>query len=335
MAAEGETLSSSEEYRRWIQHAPGQIRSNRIRWRYDLEPNTNLVFGIIALNLYATAKTWMGGHLNVQQLNRQGLDALAFAARYGHDALCVELIKMGSDTNRILHVCDWGDASLSKKTSALREAVRSEHITCVRTLLEHNADPNLHTSSMAICEAAQRNTEILEALLEYNASPNLLCPEECGFDSALEAAACGGYAKRAEMLINAGAIVDADLPRTGTALASAARYAGSLNSVKVLVKNGADVNAHLKVGRGSVLASALFGSGPVALIQFLIEEAKADPEKMISNFPRTCMNNTRIYHYALESTRKNAVEKADYLIRGQHLTRDYLVNIRYIRNSSV
>ncbi|KAK9446206.1 ankyrin protein [Metarhizium brunneum] len=318
MAAEGEALSYSEEYRRWIQHASRQMPYNRFYWPYDLEyclkPNTNLVFWIIALNLYATAKTWMGGHLNVQQLNWQGLDALAFAARYGHDALCVELIKMGSDTNRILHVCHWRDASLSTKTSALGQAVMGEYAPCVRTLLEHNADPNLHTSSMAICEAAQRNTEILGALLEYNSSPNLLCPEECRFNSALEAAACRGSASRAELLINAGAIVDADLPRAGTALAGAA-FSGSLDGVKILVKHGADVNAHLKVHCGSVLASALFGWGDVALLKFLIEEAKADPQKMISIFQRTSIQSMHdIDIRGFEPDMRNEI--ADYLISG-------------------
>ncbi|KID61782.1 uncharacterized protein G6M90_00g113390 [Metarhizium brunneum] len=335
MAAEGETLSYSEEYRRWIQHASEQMTSNPFYRDYELEyclrSNTNPVFWIIALNLYATAKKWMGGHLNVQELNREGLDALAFAARYGHDALCVELIKMGSDTNRILHVCDWSDASM--KTSALREAVMREHVPCVRTLLEHNADPNLHTSSMAICEAARRNTEILGVLLEYNASPNLLCPEECEFSSALEAAACwDDSAYRAELLINAGAIIDADLPRAGTALTSAASW-GSLNSVKILVKHGADVNAHLKVQPGSVLASAIFGLGDVALLKFLIEEAKADPQKMIFNFQRTSIESTGdIDTIGLEADVR--IEKVDYLISGQHLTHDDLVNIGYTRNST-
>lgn len=333
MAAEGEILSSSQEYRRWLRHAQAQIHS-QISCRYDLSPITNPALGIIVFNLYATAKTWMGGHLNVQQLNGRGLDALTLAATYGHDSLCTELIKMGSDTNRILQIfdIDYTPSSLHPKLhiSALGEAVKGEHVPCVRTLLEHNADPNLHTTSMAICEAAQRNTEILGALLEYNASPNLLCSEKFRFNSALEAAACMDSAYRAELLINAGAIVDADLPRAGTALTSAATW-GSLNGVKILVKHGADVNAHLKVKRGSVLASALFGSSDVDLIKFLIEEAKADPQKMISNFPRP-MDNTRpsIRDCLLDMR----IKKADYLISGQHLTRDDLVNIGYIRNST-
>lgn len=331
MAAEGEIVSSSQEYRRWLRHAQEQCHF-QISCLYDLSPITNPALGIIAFNLYATAKTWMGGHLNVQQLNGRGLDALTLAAKYGHDSLCTELIKMGSDTNRILHVCRWRDASFSMKTSALREAIMGGYAPCVRTLLEHNADPNLHTSSMAICEAAQRTPELLGALLEYNASPNLLCSEECLFNSALEAAACSGSASRTELLINAGAIIDADLPRAGTALAGAAAW-GSLNGVKILVKHGADVNAHLKFWHGSVLAFALFGRGNVALLKFLIEEAKADPQKMISNFPRTSiefMDNTGISDFGLEMRNK----KADYLISGQHLTRDDLVNIGYIRHST-
>lgn len=333
MAAEGEVLSSSQEYRRWLRHAQEQIHS-QISCRYDLSPITNPALGIIVFNLYATAKTWMGGHLNVQQLNGRGLDALTLAAKYGHDSLCTELIKMGSDTNRILQIFYIHDATLSLDRklhiSALGEAVKGEHVPCVRTLLEHNADPNLHTTSMAICEAAQRNTEILGALLEYNASPNLLCSEECQFNSALEAAACRDSAYMAELLINAGAIVDADLPRAGTALTSAAIW-GSLNGVKILVKHGADVNAHLKVKRGSVLASALFGSSDVALIKFLIEEAKADPQKMISNFPRTSIVSRPSIRDCLPEMR---IKKADYLISGQHLTRDDLVNIGYIRSST-
>ncbi|KAK1969034.1 hypothetical protein LY78DRAFT_678825 [Colletotrichum sublineola] len=88
----------------------------------------------------------------------------------------------------------------------------------------------------------------------------------------------------AEMLINAGATVDLRLDGEYDTPLMAAVHSGSLDIAKLLIKHGADVNIKPEPSQyGGVLGAAFCGRRAVELIPYLIEEAGADPNRIIED----------------------------------------------------
>ncbi|KAI1828523.1 hypothetical protein F4861DRAFT_544755 [Xylaria intraflava] len=276
-----------------------------------IEPIENPAFGIAALNLHIAAKQWGEDclRLNVMDDNDVGYDLLTVAAQYAHPELCVKLIELGSDVNRIL----------PSGSSALLKSIENHRLACARILLEHGADPNLGTDTHALCEATADSCliDMFELLLSYNANPNAMCPD-CHYGCALEATANGDNEEIAEFLIEAGAIVDL---RTGSRFGSplaAAAFMGAQKVVELLIRRGADVHAHLETGEyGGVLTAAFCGwTGAKNVVVYLIEKAGADPRRIMSDLAE------RSPWMGLDKKKRQDI--AIYLISHGHLTLDDL-----------
>lgn len=316
MIAQDCLTRSSLVYRRWLEY----IRSsNSIIYWQDLSPANNPAFGIVALGLHTIAKQWGEDCLksNLTCINDRGANLLFLAARYGHSELCGQLIEWGIDVNR----------TLPNKSSALVAAIFKRQITGVRKLLEYGANPNLKSTHSSLCAAiaAGCNPEVFELLLSYNAKPDALCPQECDFQCALITAAFENKLGAAEVLIMAGATVDVSGGLWGNPLAAAA-FNGHLEMAKLLISHGADVNIRLETGSyGGVLAAAFFGKASSDVIVYLIENAGADPHRMIADLLTKHMAGLsthiqRLAYYTVYS-RENI---ARYLYSHDHVTLDEL-----------
>ncbi|KAH8660503.1 ankyrin repeat-containing domain protein [Xylariales sp. PMI_506] len=140
--------------------------------------------------------------------------------------------------------------------SALWVAVDSEDETMVQFLLDEGASPNLSISTMEyrlpLVAAAQKSTRkmaeiLLSAGAELNAATEM-------FGSALQAAAAAGSVAMVEFLLAAGAKVDGcpQYPYTGTALQVAIEKR-QMEVVWVLINAGANLNCPAKLKSWSIL----------------------------------------------------------------------------------
>jgi ankyrin repeat protein len=150
----------------------------------------------------------------------------------------------------------------------------------VKYLLAKKADPNLILQTSALCAGVGDDVTITKLLLEAGADPNIVCLDcEYGSGSALEWAAYRGKLEAVQFLIEGGADVNlwTQYGHYGSPLAAAA-YGVSVECACWLVRKGAKVNEPLQHGwYGSALVAACAGWGGVEMVQFLIDEAAADP----------------------------------------------------------
>ncbi|KAK4062672.1 uncharacterized protein Triagg1_9790 [Trichoderma aggressivum f. europaeum] len=270
---------SSQQYRRWLEHRQNVHATGLVRKTTnfsDLFPLTNPIFGACAFGLCRVLQDWWSAGVDVSQINGEGLDLLAIAAGRGHRHLCEKLIGLGADVNRVL---------CNGETSALNEATTlAGNLDVIRFLLDNDADPNLPLETPILYRsAAYCGLAISEALLEAGANPDV----HSRLGSPLEIAGERSDYELAELLIQYKATVNfytAD-GVLGSPLAAAA-HGGSIELVQLLIKHGAEVNAPLTHGiYRSALAAACFGNGGVGMVQYLIEEAGADPNIISTNPP--------------------------------------------------
>ncbi|KAJ2988525.1 hypothetical protein NUW58_g3928 [Xylaria curta] len=242
-----------------------------------ITPTSNPAFGIVVLDLHILTKQWGEECLkqSLTHINQSGEDLLSLAAQCGNSELCVKLVKLGADVNRIL----------PSQSAALLEAIRGGYTACASKLLESGADPNIDTESRPLCRAIWGNrhqTEFCGLLLGYGANPDTPCAN-CPYDYAIRAAAENHNPDVMPVLIEAGANVDVRVCHYGSLLAEAA-HDGALESAELLVKYGANVNIDLESSEyGGVLAAAFCGRGGLKMITYLIEQAGADPHRLISD----------------------------------------------------
>ncbi|EHK47119.1 hypothetical protein TRIATDRAFT_317064 [Trichoderma atroviride IMI 206040] len=280
LGPQGPQQPSSRQYQAWCRH----MWINRdlayvYGYRWDFLPPEKSIFVICVFGLDKLLKGWWDKDIDVSQVNKEGLDLLAIAAKWGHDGLCSELIDRGSDIHRGLD-SDYG--------SAFMEAIGRGRIKTARLLLDKGVDPNaMRNGKSPLCQAVHSNAEdLVEPLLEAGADPNITC-SACSYGCALEAAAYWDRINSAEVLVKYGA--DVNLATEGNNYGSplgTAAYQGSLGCAKLFVENGADVNAHLSGDYGSALAAAIFGEDD-KMVKYLIEEAGADPAVLSSSPPRS------------------------------------------------
>lgn len=313
-----DTYQSSLSYRGWIENVRhlDYLRYDHLisgykdevlqAWGYedgfplqfgDFEPDDNPAFSIVALGLFPMTEYWGQDFLDLRKVNWKGLDLLSFAARCGKSEVFKTLTTLGSDINRILPASFGASPS-----SALAEAVFQKQTTCVKTLLDLGADPNVATSPRILCIAALNDKfdqEIFSLLLRYKANPDVVDirqhKDEDGedhsedhYECALAAAAATNCRDAVDRLIEAKAtvdliIIDQKRQTQKTPLAIAA-FAGALDAVERLIFHGAQVNINLEADEhGGVLAAAFCGDNPQPLIQYLVIEAKADPHRLVSD----------------------------------------------------
>ncbi|KAI9730416.1 MAG: hypothetical protein M1834_005926 [Cirrosporium novae-zelandiae] len=164
----------------------------------------------------------LGADIN---LSTEGLfsTALAAAASRGQNSTVSLLIKSGADIN---------PAKIGYRGTALTAAASNGHNSTVNLLLELGADINLSTTAYcntALASAASRGqNSTLKLLTEFGADVNLLG----NFGSALQHALSGGVSW---------AFCITTSPPSG----DFSELLG-LNTIRILLENGADVNEHTK-----------------------------------------------------------------------------------------
>ncbi|XP_028251297.1 ankyrin repeat and SOCS box protein 2-like isoform X2 [Parambassis ranga] len=135
--------------------------------------------------------------------------------------------------------------SVDKRTlqeqTALLLAVSCEHLSCVQSLLEAGADPdicsnNKETPLYKACE--HENVDMVSLILSYGATVN----QRCGHGwTALHEAVSRNNTEICEILIGAGATINPPNTYSITPLIVAAQR-GQMRSLSYLVGKGADVN---------------------------------------------------------------------------------------------
>lgn len=320
LGTEGPQQSSGEQYQAWCRHMRINCDSGVDRYFCDdIEPTEKSIFGICVFGFHKLLEGWWDKDIDVSELNDWGLDLLAIAAKNGHDDLCCELITRGSDIDKELE---------DGHGSALMEAIAALQTKTATLLLEKGADPNFSRNERSpLCLAVEHADDagLVESLLRAGADPNVACPF-CEYCSPLEAAVyLGSGTSSAELLIKYGANVN--LTDEGSEWGSplgAAAAANTMECARLLVENGADVNAHLPGEYGSVLAAAIFEFGGVEMARYLIEEAGADPAILSLSPPRGRPDYPKERYYRLRRQ-----EVAKYLIDGDHVQESVLLDIGF------
>ncbi|KAL5086890.1 hypothetical protein Trisim1_008639 [Trichoderma cf. simile WF8] len=266
---------SSHQYSCWIQHEQDKHNNDRFTILFqDVSPSINPVFGACAFGFYHVVQDWWQAGVDISQVNAEGRDLLAIAAKHGHQHLCEKLIGFGADVNRVLR---------GGEISPLFEAARADHAGVVQLLLDNNADPNLPLDKPILCLSVRRHDlAIARALLEAGANPDV----HWSFASVLEEAGFYANDELVALLIQYKSTVNLYTKGDFGSPLAAAAWGGSIEIVRLLIEHGADVNAPLKYGKyGSALAAGGVGISRVQMIKYLIEEAGADPNILSTNPP--------------------------------------------------
>jgi ankyrin repeat protein len=180
------------------------------------------------------------------------------AACYNGDLPCVKLLLAhGADPNFGMGI------ETRYMQSCLAAACRSGDIRIIHLLLDHGAYSNNRAALRAATET--NDLDILRILLEKGIDPNL---ERVSDETPLQKASSNSNHKAAELLIQYGAKTDIGGGRFGFPLQSACASYGSVEVVKVLLSNGADVNQ-----RGGAFGTALHTAafyGDLEIAQYLM-----------------------------------------------------------------
>ena len=153
------------------------------------------------------------------------------------------------------------DAPDQQGNSALLVAVMQDRPDVARQLLARGASPDAanryHVTPLYVA-TLHGNTEMMAALLAARADANGAAPSG---ETLLMTAARAGVVKAMQLLIDAGARVDAREPAFNqTALMLAAR-GNSPDAIALLLDNGADINARTSVGETPAFTPPCKGTG--------------------------------------------------------------------------
>lgn len=241
---------------------------------------------------WARLSSLLSTQSNVQAVYGDGTSALHWASYHDNVQAAVELIERGIDVDS---VTDLG-------VTPLWLAADNGSSAMVDALLEHGANPNLNLLSgetLVMTAAHSGNAALVRSLLAAGASPQGAVTRD---QTALMWAAGQGHADVVAALLDYGAEVDArTLVRSqfvksekeqdshplnkvwveqggNTALIFAAR-AGSLESARLLVAAGSDVNGLSAFGTSPAIM-AVHG-GNIELLEFLLKNG-ADIESSAS-----------------------------------------------------
>ncbi|KAI1123673.1 hypothetical protein F5Y10DRAFT_47475 [Nemania abortiva] len=281
----GSPGTSSLQYQEWYwltdrTSKNGVYSSQTVPILEDLAPATIALFAMCRYDFSNILRDWWRDpDLDLSHRNKHGRNALAIAARHGRKRNCESLIRLGIDVDLKLE---------TKCGSALAEAVAQGRTEIVKYLVvEGKSDVNLplpgrYGSALALA-AKIGQKDILEFLIR-DARADINMPLRDGYyDTALEAAVHAAtksmsFERNIEtvrFLVKNGADVNLQLQTRGygsvLALAAHCSYT-SLKTVQVLVQAGADINLQLHGGRyGSALASAAERPNNLQIVQFLVQ----------------------------------------------------------------
>ncbi len=149
------------------------------------------------------------------------------------------------------------------------------------------------------------------------------------YGSPLAAAASSGRHECIQLLIEHGADVKRKLEfgLYGSALAAAVAY-GHEDCARVLIDHGAEVNGYLEYGPyGSVLAAAILELR-LPMVKFLVEEKKADLEKLVFFRPRR-KSERFLWEWQKRGgwDRRKQREMAKYLVRDCRIDAGLLLSL--------
>ena len=234
------------------------------------------------------AASWGGNKMVVKILLEKGADVNAVAGRYGtalqaaslrgYEMLVKILLEKGADVNAVagdygtaLQAASWGGNKMVVKIllekgadantvagdygTALQAASSNGHEKIVALLIKRGADTD--TCTLAMFEAADRgDTNAVKVLLKHGVDVNAKV-EKWGSKSALEVAAerFRDSEETVKVFIEAGTRTDKSTYNKALLLAS---EKGRPKTVKLLLDNGADVNAK-STDYGSALEAAASG----------------------------------------------------------------------------
>ena len=200
-----------------------------------------------------TAQLLMAAGATVGATNDLGVTPLWLACNNGSAAMVETLVSAGADPN----------AALPSGETPLMTASRTGSADAVQSLLAHGADVTAregsHGQTALMWAVAQRHHTVVLTLLEHGAGiadrstvyPQVISSSGNADPSGVYDIEQGGY----------------------TPLLFAARQ-GALESARLLVAAGADVNDAAPMGTSTLVVAALSGQGAVAT--FLLEQG-ADP----------------------------------------------------------
>ena len=207
-------------------------------------------------------KGWINKIKRLSTLNKpdsQGMTAMMWAVRGGHDAVVRLLLEKGADI----------EIKAKYREMALPMAVKRGHDSIVHLLLEKGANINakgMHGETALMNAARTGNKALMQRLLENGADTN--AENNLGW-TALTIAPNRDYVW---LLLEYGADVNAKDHLGSTALMKQVWH-GDINAVRMLLESGANTNAANILGQTALMNAAEVRSNfPETAIRLLLEK---------------------------------------------------------------
>ncbi|UKZ83829.1 hypothetical protein TrVFT333_011642 [Trichoderma virens FT-333] len=245
--------------------SPDESSANYRKWvgEYykDLKPANMALFTTCQYGFYYTLRDWwLQDKITPEmalQKNELRENSLAIAAGSGSLPICKHLINLID----VMH------PDADKHTRALYNAIENNHFDVFKLLVEANADANRvgeNNSRTPVQGTAMFEPKMLQYMIDQGVV-DLERENDSGYTygNALIAAAALAKVESVQILLKAGANVNAAVQngRHGSALAAAIHYSGNekcVETVRLLLDSGADPNLRLKVGHyGSALEASV------------------------------------------------------------------------------
>jgi ankyrin repeat protein len=147
------------------------------------------------------------------------------------------------------------DVNRRTSQNALEAAITNRRIDITELLLDTGANPNAIVNGQSVlCVAAAEGGQYVQLLMKKGADPNIRCTADCFNGSALSAAANFNQIESLSVLIKNGANINSQDPESPLSVAA---YRGNLECVRLLIEHGAYANVLLQYRAfGSPLAAA-------------------------------------------------------------------------------
>lgn len=202
----------------------------------------------------------------IDAANKPGWTALLWAAGHGHVDVVRVLLLGGADV----------DARLISGFTALGSAAQGGHADVVRVLLEAGAEVDAATNSKRTpLYYAARSGDLESVRLLVQAGADVNRKERYGHDPLTIACSSGAPTQVILELLQAGADVTYELPRSGWTALMYAAFECSIESVQALIDAGADIHAKDRTIRMSVIMHAATG-GRLDVVQLLRQNGARD-----------------------------------------------------------
>lgn len=218
-----------------------QIKSSLLGYTTHITPLVAAIKEMNSPDQFEIVKYLLEHGAKTNSITDQCVSPLYLAAQRGDHCLVTMLLNHGANVNGYDHF---------KQAPPLWAAVESDNVDMVQTLLDQGADPNAVSEIgtdvvpifLSLCSRKESQTEaIMLSFLEKGANVNIRGPSG---DTPLHfACSLGFHEELVNLLIAYGAEVNAVNKSGLTPLHLSCRKTDSA-VVKILVENGADINAH-------------------------------------------------------------------------------------------